>query len=57
MMTGKPSVANVSFPYQRVFSSANIGELKLTADAQKSGEWYGSTDYQDGFRGLWGLQG
>jgi ribose transport system substrate-binding protein len=57
MMTGKPSVANVSFPYQRVFTTANIGELTLTADAQKSGEWYGSTDYQDGFRSLWGLQG
>ena len=55
MMTGQPSVANVAFPYQRMFTPDNIGDLDLTPDAQKSGEWYGSTDYQDGFTQLWGL--
>ena len=55
MMTGQPSVAEVAFPYQRMFTPANIGDLDLTPDAEKSGEWYGSTDYQDGFTKLGGL--
>ena len=55
MMTGQPSIANLAFPYQRTFTSDNIGELDLTPDAEKTGEWYGSTDYQDGFTKLWGL--
>ena len=55
MMAGQPANVNVSFPYQRMFTAANIGELKLTPEAEKSGEWYGPTDYQDGFLKLWGL--
>lgn len=55
MMTGQPSVADVAFPYQRAFTPDNIGELDLTPDAEKTGEWYGSTDYRDGFKELWGL--
>lgn len=55
MMTGQPSNTEVSFPYQRVFTTENLDELDLTPEAEKSGEWYGSTDYQDGFRELWGL--
>ena len=55
MMTGGPSLAKVAFPYQRMFTSENIGELDLTPEAEKSGEWYGSTDYRDGFKELWGL--
>ena len=55
MMTGQQSVANVAFPYQRMFTPDNIGDLDLTPDAEKTGEWYGSTDYQDGFTKLWGL--
>ena len=55
MMTGRPSVTDVAFPYQRIFTPDNVGDLDLTPDAQKSGEWYGSTDYRDGFTQLWGL--
>lgn len=55
MMTGEPSAADVAFPYQRIFTSDNIGDLALTPDAEKTGAWYGSTDYQDGFTQLWGL--
>lgn len=57
MMTGQPSNANVNFPYQRMFTSSNINDLALTPAAEKSGEWYGSTDYQNGFLKLWGLNG
>ncbi len=57
MMTGQPSNANVSFPYQRMFTADNIGSLALTAEAEKSGEWYGPNDYQAGFTKLWGLGG
>ena len=45
----------MAFPYQRMFTADNIGDLKLTPEAEKSGEWYGSTDYRDGFTKLWGL--
>lgn len=55
MMAGQASNQNVAFPYARAFNSTNIGELKLTPEAEKSGEWYGSTDYQAGFLKLWGL--
>lgn len=55
MMTGQPSIADVAFPYQRMFTPDNIGELDLTPDAERTGEWYGSTDYRDGFTKLWGL--
>ena len=55
MMAGQPANINVSFPYQRMFTAANIGELNLTPEGEKSGEWYGPTDYRDGFLKLWGL--
>ena len=38
-----------------MFTPENIGELDLSPEAEKSGEWYGSTDYRDGFKELWGL--
>ncbi len=55
MMAGQPSNTEVAFPYQRMFTSGNIGDLDLTPEGEKSGEWYGSTDYRDGFLALWGL--
>jgi ribose transport system substrate-binding protein len=55
MMSGQPSTTGLTFPYQRMFTAENINELDLTPEAEKSGAWYGSTDYQDGFRELWGL--
>lgn len=57
MMAGQPSNTEVAFPYQRMFTSENVGELQLTPEGEKSGEWYGSTDYRDGFLALWGLDG
>jgi ribose transport system substrate-binding protein len=57
MMSGQPASTNVTFPYQRMFTADNIGELDLSPEAEKTGEWYGPTDYQDGFLGLWGLSG
>ena len=55
MMSGQPAIEMVQFPYQRMFTADNIGELDLTPEAEKSGEWYGSNDYRDGFLALWGL--
>jgi len=57
MMTGQPANMNVSFPYQRLITADTVGDLDLSPEAEKSGTWYGSTDYQDGFRQLWGLDG
>lgn len=57
MMSGRPANVNVTFPYARLFTSDNVGALALTPDAEKSGAWYGPTDYQAGFKALWGLNG
>ncbi|KHL16035.1 ribose transport system substrate-binding protein [Mumia flava] len=57
MMAGQPSNTEVAFPYQRMFTAENIDDLDLTPEAEKTGAWYGSTDYQDGFLELWGLAG
>lgn len=57
MMTGAAANANVDFPYRRMVTAANVGGLDLSAQAEKSGTWYGSTDYQAGFRSHWGLAG
>lgn len=55
MMSGESAVVNEDFPYHRMFTAANVGDLSLTPEAEKTGEWYGPTDYQDGFLELWGL--
>jgi hypothetical protein len=55
MMPGQPADVNVSFAYQRMSTADNVGELDLSHKVEKSGEWYGSTDYQDGFLSRWGL--
>lgn len=55
MMAGQSSLSMVNFPYTRLFQYANTSRLNLTPQAQNTGEWYGSTDYQAGFKKLWGL--
>lgn len=55
LMSGQPANQMVQFPYQRMFTSANVGDLDLSPEAEKSGAWYGSDDYQAGFLKLWGL--
>ena len=55
MMTGASSIQMEQFPYTRLFQQANASRLNLTPAAQNTGEWYGSTDYQAGFKKLWGV--
>ena len=55
LMVGQPANQMVDFPYVRMFNADNVGDLDLTPDAERTGAWYGSTDYQDGFTELWGL--
>jgi ribose transport system substrate-binding protein len=57
MMTGGAANMNVDFPYRRVITAGNVRDLQLTPQAEKAGTWYGSTDYQAGFRAHWGLTG
>lgn len=54
MLAGEPSLRNVEFPYQRMFTRDNVSDLQATEAAWKSGEWFGSTDYREGFLELWG---
>jgi ribose transport system substrate-binding protein len=50
----KQSVPQVTVP-TRLFTSSNIGSLALTNTAQTSGEWFGSTSYQQAYKKLWGV--
>jgi ribose transport system substrate-binding protein len=54
MMLGKPIVPEK--PPLRLFTAANVSSLPLTAAAQASGEWYGSSAYTSMFEHLWGLK-
>jgi len=57
LMTGGKAIENEQFPFQRMFTPANVGTLDLTAKGQESGLWYGKADYMGGFAKLWGLAG
>jgi ribose transport system substrate-binding protein len=39
----------------RLFTSANIGGVALNNAGQASGDWFGSTSYQQQFEQLWGV--
>ena len=39
----------------RLFTRDNIGDIKLTAAAQNSGDWFGPSDYTQSFLKLWGV--
>jgi ribose transport system substrate-binding protein len=56
MLSGQPAIDNPDFPFKRLFTEANIGDLELTQDAYASGEWYGTADFVSGFQSLWGLE-
>lgn len=55
MLSGQPTVQNPTFPYRRIFSQDAVADLDLSPEGESSGEWYGGTDYKDGFLSLWGL--
>jgi ribose transport system substrate-binding protein len=38
----------------RLFTADNVGDLDLSEAGEASGDWYGPTDYTDGFTALWG---
>lgn len=54
MLAGEPSLRGVEFPYQRLFTRDNTADLESSEAAWKSGAWFGSTDYREGFTELWG---
>jgi ribose transport system substrate-binding protein len=52
MATKNPPIAE---PYvSRLFTSANIGSIQVTAAAENSGAWFGDDSYQAEFAKLWG---
>lgn len=55
LITGNAPSANENVP-ARVFTRDNVGELKLTPEAERSGEWYGDNTYQQKYKELWGLK-
>lgn len=55
MATGQPAVQDLEFPFRRLFTTENVGDLDLTAEGEASGSWFGDADYQGGFLELWGL--
>jgi ribose transport system substrate-binding protein len=53
-MATKTAPATETFP-SRLFTSANIGSVQVTAAAQASGAWFGDDSYQASFEKLWGV--
>ena len=39
----------------RLFTRESIGQVKLTAEAEQSGEWYGPSTFTDEFKKIWGV--
>jgi hypothetical protein len=54
LVVGQPRAGELDFPFQRLFTSANVAGLDLTQAGWSSGSWYGKADYADGFLKLWG---
>lgn len=56
MMTGTSGADLPTYTIPiRLFTRDNVGDVTLTAAAQASGAWFGSTDYTTKFTSLWGL--
>jgi ribose transport system substrate-binding protein len=53
LITGEEPVENEFVP-ARVFTRENVGELTLTPEAEKSGEWFGDDSYKENYAALWG---
>lgn len=53
LILGKP-VPEYSIP-TRLFTKDNVGDVKLTEEAELSGEWFGPATFTDGFKKLWGV--
>jgi ribose transport system substrate-binding protein len=56
LAAGEGAVVKLDFPFRRIFTEQNVGELTLTPEAQASGEWFGEADYKAGFLELWGVK-
>ena len=54
LMVGQPRAGELDFPFQRLFTPANVTGLDLTQAGWSSGSWYGKADYVNGFLKLWG---
>jgi ABC-type sugar transport system substrate-binding protein len=54
LMVGRPRAGELDFPFQRLFTPANVTGLDLTQAGWSSGSWYGKADYVAGFQQLWG---
>jgi ABC-type sugar transport system substrate-binding protein len=53
MLTGALPVAYLD--EVRVFTKDNVADLELTPAAYATNSWYGSNDFESGFRTAWGL--
>ncbi|MYY01401.1 MULTISPECIES: substrate-binding domain-containing protein [unclassified Streptomyces] len=53
LIVGQP-VPEYNIP-TRLFTKENIGDVKLTEEAELSGEWFGPATYTDDFKKLWGV--
>lgn len=53
LILGRP-VPEYTIP-TRLFTKDNIGDVKLTEEAELSGEWFGPATFTDDFKKLWGV--
>lgn len=50
----KPPADKLTYPV-RMFDNENVRSLRITTDAQASGEWFGRSTYKQEFPTLWGV--
>lgn len=55
MLSGNSSIQEDAFPYMRLFTADNVGDLEITEEAWADGSWYGATDFPEKFLELWGV--
>lgn len=55
LLTGQKPVPNEFVP-ARVFTRDNVGGLQLTAEAERSGVWFGDDGYKAKFAALWDVK-
>ncbi len=53
-MATKSGPVTETFP-SRLFTTQNIGSIKVSTAEQASGAWFGDTSYQSAFKTLWGV--
>ncbi|NLB46415.1 MAG: sugar ABC transporter substrate-binding protein [Microbacteriaceae bacterium] len=54
LLTGNEANIAVDFPFLRLLTAENVGDLNVSAEGWSDGSWFGTADYRAGCLELWG---